>query len=78
MKQRNFLSFMVFLWKDQTKVLCEQEDFSNYVIIDDDGDMTYYQRHNFCHTRNETGFNQEAFERADEILSRNLWDIYLF
>lgn len=60
------------------KIQCDKIGLKNYVIIDDDGDMTYYQRFNFCHTRNETGFTEEAFNKADEILDRNLWDICLF
>lgn len=42
----------------------------NYVILDDDIDMLYHQRHNFVNTDWETGLTEEDAYRAINILQK--------
>ncbi len=72
------LGYIVTIHQDVMKINCDKVDLSNYLIIDDDSDMTYYQRYNFCHTRFATGFDEISYEKSNEILSKNLWDFNLF
>lgn len=45
-------------------------EIENYVIIDDDADMMDCQLENFVNTKFDTGFNDEAFEKALKILKK--------
>lgn len=42
----------------------------NYIIIDDDSDMLYPQRHNFVHINSEVGFSEEDAKKGLELLNR--------
>ena len=57
-----------------------ESDIENYIIIDDDSDMLYKQKEHFVHVkpspRNLEGFNQENYDRAYGILTKNLIDLY--
>lgn len=57
-----------------------ESDIENYIIIDDDSDMLYNQKDHFVHVlpspRNKEGFNQENYEQASSILSKNFIDLY--
>lgn len=47
--------------------------FRRYVILDDDGDMLYWQRHNFVQTSSEGGgLTDKHMQRAIEILNGNV------
>ena len=54
----------------------EQSGIANYIIIDDDSDMLYGQRHHFVHTlpapRNDSGFNEVYYEAALRMLSTDI------
>jgi hypothetical protein len=57
----------------------DKTGIENYIIIDDDGDMLYGQRHHFVHVlpspRNKDGFNQFYYETALQKLSRTIIDL---
>lgn len=54
----------------------EYYNFKNYVIIDDDGDMLYWQKDNFVHTSSERGgLTEELADKAIEILLSSKKDI---
>jgi hypothetical protein len=66
--------------KDEQQKYQNESDIENYIIIDDDSDMLYAQREHFVHVkpspRNKEGFNQENYDRAYGILTKNLIDLY--
>ena len=45
-------------------------DYKNYVILDDDSDMLYWQRNNFVHTSWKKGLTEEEAEKAITILNK--------
>lgn len=51
--------------------LCEHENITSYVIIDDDNDMLAEQESNFVQTSFEVGLSQSDAIKAIEILNRN-------
>lgn len=57
----------------------DKTGIENYIIIDDDSDMLYGQRHHFVHVlpspRNKDGFNQFYYETALQKLSRTVIDL---
>lgn len=46
-------------------------NYNSYVIIDDDSDMLYPQRHNFVHTKGMKGIQPYDVVKAIEILTIN-------
>lgn len=64
--------------EEQQKRMSES-GVENYIIIDDDSDMLYGQRHHFVHVlpspRNKDGFNQKYYEEALEKLSKNVIEL---
>lgn len=69
----------IFWNKDMQDGIMQKSGVRNYVIIDDDSDMLYNQRNNFVHVmpppRNFSGFNQSHYDKAMEILSKNILEI---
>jgi hypothetical protein len=51
----------------------------NYIIIDDDSDMLYGQRHHFVHVlpspRNKRGFDEQHYKLGLEMLSKTVIDL---
>ena len=60
--------------KDTQQEYINKTGIENYIIIDDDGDMLYGQRHHFVHVlpspRNKDGFNQHYYEIAKAMLEK--------
>ena len=63
---------------DQQKYV-DKSFISNYVILDDDADMLYTQRNHFVHIlpspRHKDGFDEFYFNKANEILSKNIIEL---
>jgi hypothetical protein len=57
----------------------EKSGVENYIIIDDDADMLYGQRHHFVHVlpspRNKRGFNEHYYKDALKKLSGTVIDL---
>jgi hypothetical protein len=76
----NDLKFHHINWsrEEQDRVIKESE-VENYIIIDDDSDMLYKQRHHFIHVlpspRNKRGFDQAHYVHAMEVLGWTVSDI---
>lgn len=49
-------------------------NYKNYVILDDDSDMLYPQRHNFVHVDNEVGLTYGDVNKALAILNKEYKD----
>ena len=45
------------------------EESNNYVILDDDSGMLYWQRKHFIHTNHDTGLTEEDVSQAVRILN---------
>lgn len=64
--------------EEQLKYM-EKSGIENYIIIDDDSDMLYGQRRHFVHVlpspRNMSGFNEEYYNQALNILNKNIIQI---
>lgn len=60
----------------------DESGIDNFIIIDDDSDMLYNQKEHFIHIlpspRNREGFHQEHYEKAKEILNKNVLELYGF
>ena len=54
----------------------EKSEVDNYVIFDDDSDMLYNQREHFIKTSQKTGLDDSDVERAIELLSKPIWEVY--
>ena len=48
----------------------EHPEVEQYVILDDDCDMLYYQRNNFVHTDTYNGISEADVEKAIKILNK--------
>lgn len=62
----------IYAWIDQNEKLlnCKSWDFTDYVILDDDGDMLLWQKSNFVQTKTAVGLTEcKAFE-AIAILNK--------
>jgi hypothetical protein len=61
------------------KEYMEKSGIENYIIIDDDSDMLYGQRHHFVHVlpspRNKSGFNKYYYTEARQKLSGTVLDL---
>ena len=65
--------------KDYQEEYIEKSGIENYIIIDDDSDMTYKQRKHFVHVlpspRNKLGFNKSNYNKAKRILKGTVIDV---
>jgi hypothetical protein len=61
--------------EDKQQKRMDESGVENYIIIDDDSDMLYNQRHHFVHVlpspRNYDGFNQHYYEIAKAMLDKS-------
>jgi hypothetical protein len=56
--------------------LSKHPEVTHYVILDDNSDMTEYQKANhFVHTNWNTGFTLDDYEKASEILHKKRSDV---
>jgi hypothetical protein len=66
--------------KEEQLKYVEKSGVDNYIIIDDDSDMLYKQKEHFVHVlpspRNKEGFNEEYYNKALNILNKNIVDLY--
>jgi hypothetical protein len=72
--------FQCFWSKEQQQRAIDESGIENYIIIDDDSDMLYNQRHHFVQVlpspRNDDGFGLEHYNDALKILSTSLVELY--
>lgn len=61
--------------EEQNKQL-EQSKIKQYVILDDDSDMLFNQREHFVQTTGTHGLDQEAGDKAIEILKKTVVELY--
>lgn len=70
----------IFWSEEKQQTYVDASGIENFIIIDDDTDMLYNQRKHFIHVkpspRNLDGFNQENYDQAFSILSKNVLDLY--
>jgi len=76
-QERNFYHLN---WdKNEQMKIMKKSKINNYIIIDDDSDMTYNQRHQFIHVlpspRNLSGFNKRYFNKAAKTLNKTIIDL---
>lgn len=69
--------FELIKWsKEKQQEYITASGIENYIIIDDDSDMTYNQRHHFVHVlddpTNKDGFTERHYLQAKEILSKTI------
>jgi phosphoribosyl-dephospho-CoA transferase len=61
--------------EDKQQKRMDESGVENYIIIDDDSDMLYNQRHHFVHVlpspRNYDGFNQHYYKIAKAMLDKS-------
>ena len=60
---------VIYQWLSKQGLSMFNEDDYRYVIIDDDEDMLYSQRHNFIHTSYRDGLTEAGAQRAISILN---------
>lgn len=77
---KNDLGFNHINWdKDIQQEYMAKSGVENYIIIDDDSDMLYTQRHNFVHVlpspRNKDGFNETYYQEANNKLNKTVIDL---
>lgn len=64
-------------WSIKTQMeYAEKSEIDNYVIFDDDSDMLYNQREHFIKTSQKTGLDDGDIEKAIELLSKPIWEVY--
>lgn len=65
--------------KEAQQKYIDSSGVENYIILDDDGDMLYSQRHHFVHVlpspRNKSGFNDYYYEEALGKLSKSVIEL---
>ena len=76
----NTLNFSHINWdKTIQQEYMDKSGIENYIIIDDDSDMLYGQRHHFIlvlpSPRNTKGFNEEHYKLGMEMLSKTVIDL---
>jgi hypothetical protein len=76
----NDLGFRHINWsEEEQQKMMDESGVENYIIIDDDSDMLYGQRHHFVHVlpspRNKEGFNERYFYEAAVKLNRTVIDL---
>ena len=70
-------NFQRINWSIETqKEYAEKSEIYNYVIFDDDSDMLYNQREHFIKTSRKTGLDNTDVEKAIELLSKPIWEVY--
>ena len=78
LKRKNFSQ--IFWSKKLQQEYIDKSEIENFIIIDDDSDMLYNQRDHFIHVkpspRNLDGFNEENYDQAISVLSKNVVDLY--
>jgi hypothetical protein len=76
----NDLKFNHINWdKSIQQEYINKSGVDNYIIIDDDSDMLYGQRHHFVHVlpspRNKRGFDEQHYKLGLEMLSKTVIDL---
>jgi hypothetical protein len=76
----NGLKFHHINWsEEEQQKRIDESGVENYVIIDDDSDMLYGQRHHFVHVlpspRNKRGFDEQHYKIGLEMLSKTVIDL---
>ena len=76
----NDLKFRHINWdRDEQDSVIKESGVENYIIIDDDSDMLYEQRHHFIHVlpspRNKRGFDRAHYVHAIGVLGLTVSDI---
>lgn len=56
---------------DNEEIVGQRYEFKNYLILDDDCDMLYFQRNNFIHLDGRKGLTTEYVNLAIEILNQS-------
>ena len=61
----------IYEWMNKNEKLmeCSRHNFNEYVILDDDSDMLFWQRENFLCTNNEFGLTKKDSYKAIWILN---------
>jgi hydroxymethylpyrimidine pyrophosphatase-like HAD family hydrolase len=61
----------IYEWmnKNEDVIGCRRSDFNEYVILDDDSDMLYWQRENFICVNGEFGLTNKDAYKAEWILN---------
>jgi hypothetical protein len=77
---KKVLNFNHINWdKNIQQEYMDKFGFENYIIIDDDSDMLYGQRHHFVHVlpspRNKRGFDEQHYKIGLEMLSKTVIDL---
>jgi hypothetical protein len=72
----NEMGFTHINWsEEEQQKRMDESGVENYIIIDDDSDMLYNQRHHFVHVlpspRNYDGFNTHYYEKAKVMLDKS-------
>jgi hypothetical protein len=72
----NEMGFTHINWsEEEQQKRMDESGVDNYIIIDDDSDMLYNQRHHFVHVlpspRNYDGFNTHYYEKAKAMLDKS-------
>jgi hypothetical protein len=58
--------------KDNEKLIgCDYSSYKNYLILDDDSDMLYWQKDNFVQIDGKVGLVESDIERCVKILNQN-------
>lgn len=56
---------------DNENIVGSRYEFKNYLILDDDCDMLYFQRNNFIQLDGEKGLTKDYINRAIDILNHS-------
>jgi Swiss Army Knife RNA repair-like protein len=60
----------IYLWMEKNEELIgKRYKYKNYVILDDDSDMLYWQRKNFIHVDGHIGLSERDAKKAIRILN---------
>ncbi len=61
----------ILTWlKDNKELVGDYWVYKNYVILDDDSDMLYWQKDNFVHINNDTGLTNDYVDSIISILNQ--------
>lgn len=63
---------LIYKWiKEHEDIIsCKYYDYKNYLILDDNSDMLYWQKDNFIKVDGKTGLTETYIKRAIEILNQ--------
>ncbi|ALY07029.1 hypothetical protein VmeM32_00038 [Vibrio phage vB_VmeM-32] len=56
---------------DNENIVGPRYEFKNYLILDDDCDMLYFQRNNFIHLNGQKGLTKEYIQQSIDILNQH-------